>query len=154
MRFVKRIQKRIGWKGIKVVVLIFIFAIAYYFTYLTGAFFWTLFFTFLLFKIDSKYVGQAALICLVLLPFLLSVNKEAVAEQVAVYAFFLLTITVALQIAELKRNPAETIHIPVIDDTVTKIKHVLDLRGKAHVLDLRTRKYVLDLRDHIKPPKI
>ena len=154
MRWYRRIQSLLKNKGVLVAYLIVSCTVAYYYVGLTGAFFWTMFFTFLLLKIDSKYVGQAALICLVLLPFFLAVNKEAVAEQVAVYAFFLLTITVALQIAELKRNPAETIHIPVIDATVTKMKHVLDLRSRASVLDLRTKKYVLDLRDHIKPPKV
>lgn len=91
----------------QLVKIIFLLLVAGGFTYfvnLTAGFFWTVFFLFALFKLDSKYVGQAALVCLVCLPFLLALGKDPVAEQLAVYAFFLLTITVALQIIELKSS--------------------------------------------------
>ena len=72
-------------------------------TSFTTAFFCIVFLAFLLFKLDPKYAGQAALVCLVCIPPLMALQKEAQAEQIAVYAFFLLVITVALQVVELQR---------------------------------------------------
>ena len=59
---------------------------------------------FLLFKIDSKYTGQAAIACLIVIPLLQLWHREAQAEQVAVYVYFLLVITVVLQIISLARE--------------------------------------------------
>lgn len=92
---------------VKGALLLVIAILCFFFINLTGLFFWTLFFGFALFRIDSTYVGQAALVCLVFTALTNSFGKEAPAGQLAVYAFFLLCITVALQIIELKREPDE-----------------------------------------------
>jgi hypothetical protein len=132
------LQKAWSSKVLKVIFLVIVAAGFTYFINWTAGFFWTVFFAFALFKIDSKYTGQAALVCLVCLPFLLALNKSDVAEQLAVYAFFLLVITVALQILELNRGEEKPILLPFIEKPIQKISYILDLRVKRAVLDLRT----------------
>lgn len=90
--------------NVKIVFLIIIALVLWYFVSLTAAFFWTVFIAFIIFNLDSTIIAQAALICLVMLPILLATGREGVAEQVAVYAYFLLSMTVGLQIIELKRS--------------------------------------------------
>lgn len=70
-----------------------------------AAFFFVTFAAFVLFKITAKYPAQAALVFLLIVPLLQALDRNAQAEQVAVYAYFLLVITVALQIIALKRTP-------------------------------------------------
>jgi hypothetical protein len=70
-------------------------------------FFSTLFLCFLLYKWDSRIVAAGALISLAICPMLLLLNQNVWAELMAVYAYFFLVITVALQIVEYKRHPQE-----------------------------------------------
>ncbi len=93
--------------NVKIVFLIILALVLWYFVSITAAFFWTVFIAFIIFNLDSTIIAQAALICLVMLPILLATGKEGIAEQVAVYAYFLLSMTVGLQIIELKRNPQD-----------------------------------------------
>ena len=67
------------------------------------AFFWSLFLAFLFFAWDSRYVGALAILALTACPILLSLDLQEYAEQMAVYAYYLLVITVVLQIIEYKR---------------------------------------------------
>ena len=84
-------------------------AIAFlFFVSVTTAFFFVVFAAFLLFKIDAKYTGQAAIVCLIFIPLLQLWHREAQAEQVVVYVYFLLVITVVLQIVALTREPKQT----------------------------------------------
>ena len=90
------------------------------------AFFWTLFAAFVFFNINAKYTGQGAIALLILVPLLQALDRNAQAEQVAVYAYFLLVITVAVQLIELKRFPnkalAEPNEAPQSQETV-ELKH-------------------------------
>ncbi len=107
---------KLGFLALLAVVLLFVVGFE-------GAFFWVLFASFILFTIDSKYTGQAALLCLIVTPILLALGKTAQAEQVAVYAFFLLVITVAVQMVDLKRNHTEVEDVvltPLTPEVVAK----------------------------------
>jgi len=70
------------------------------------AFFWTLFLIWAVFRLDARIIGVGALTLLIMIPITLSLPLyEWMAEQLAVYVFYLLSITVALQMIELWRNP-------------------------------------------------
>ncbi len=58
------------------------------------------------FRLDSRMVAGSALALLVLIPVLLATDNQDKAEQFAVYVFFLLSITVVLQILETLREPS------------------------------------------------
>ena len=63
-----------------------------------------LFCFFLFFKYDSRYIAVMALMSLASCPFLLIFKKELAAEQMAIYAYYFLVMTVILQIAEYRRE--------------------------------------------------
>ena len=77
----------------------------YYYLGLMASFFWGVFILFALFDFDNRIVGWFAILCLVACPIYLWAKQDAIAEQIAVYAFFFLVITVTLQIIELVRFP-------------------------------------------------
>lgn len=58
------------------------------------------FFAFLLYKWDSRIPAAGALVSLTTCPILLSFDMQAYAEQMAVYAYYFLVITVLLQMAD------------------------------------------------------
>ena len=119
--------------NIKIIVLIILALALWYFVSLTAAFFWTIFVGFAIFKLDSTIVAQAALVCLVMLPILLATGKDGVAEQVAVYAYFLLAMTVGLQIIELKRNPEE----PSESTSLQSVIPMLKVKLKKSISDVK-----------------
>ncbi len=90
------------WRGLIALAL----AIGAYFVWgLSSSLLWLLFLLFLVYKWDNRIIGVFALISLATCPFLLSLKKEALAETMAVYAYFFLVMTVVLQIVEYKRHP-------------------------------------------------
>jgi hypothetical protein len=72
---------------------------------LSAGLLWFLFLIFALYGWESRIICVMALLCLATCPFLLHFKKDILAEQVAVYAFFFLVMTVVLQIIEYKRHP-------------------------------------------------
>lgn len=70
----------------------------------TGAFFTSIFLAWLVFRLDSRIIAGVAIVFLVCIPILLSMGLETRAEEIAVYVYFLLVITVVLQIAEYIRD--------------------------------------------------
>jgi hypothetical protein len=94
-------------KKIYSIFLIILFIILFWKISLTAAIFWNLFFIFLFFKYDSRYVAAMALMSLASCPFLLIFKKEPAAEQMAIYAYYFLVMTVVLQIAEYRRESKE-----------------------------------------------
>ncbi len=66
---------------------------------------WLLFLLFLVYEWENRIIGVLALIALATCPFLLSFNQNTLAEQMAVYAWFFLVMTVALQLVEYRRHP-------------------------------------------------
>ncbi len=74
---------------------------------LESIFFIAVFLSFLLYAWDSRILAACALASLASCSFLLSFNQNALAEQMAVYAYFFLVMTVALQIVEYKRHQNE-----------------------------------------------
>lgn len=69
------------------------------------AFFWTIFLIWTAFGLDSRVIGYGAITLLVMIPITLSIELyEWMSEQLAVYVFYLLCITVTLQAIELFRE--------------------------------------------------
>jgi hypothetical protein len=66
---------------------------------------WMLFFSFLFYGWESRIIAGLALLFLLSCPFLLAYKESDLAEQMAVYAYYFLVMTVTLQIADLKRAP-------------------------------------------------
>jgi hypothetical protein len=90
------------WRGLIVLAL----AVGAYFLWgISSALLWLLFLLFLVYEWENRIIASLALICLASCPFLLSFNNNTLAETMAVYAFFFLVMTVALQIIEYKRHP-------------------------------------------------
>jgi len=72
---------------------------------LSSGLLWFLFLSFVLYDWDNRVIGVMALISLASCPFLLQFKQDAIAENMAVYAFFLLVMVVVLQLIEYKRRP-------------------------------------------------
>mgnify|MGYP001619711074 CR=1 FL=1 len=53
-----------------------------------------------------RVIAAGALVSLASCPFLLIVGEDSFAEQMAVYAYYFLVMTVVLQIIEFKRSPS------------------------------------------------
>jgi hypothetical protein len=66
---------------------------------------WMIFFTFLLYKWDSRILVGVVLAFLASCPILLIFKKEDIAEQMAIYAYCFLAMTVVLQVVEFKKHP-------------------------------------------------
>lgn len=101
------------------------------------AFFWMIFFIWWTFRLDSRIVGIAALLFLVMIPVLLATGQETRAEQLAVYTFFLLVITVALQIIQLIREDRRAAKKAV---PKTPAEPVEETPAPTHVLNLKGRR--------------
>lgn len=65
-----------------------------------AAMLWGLFLGFLFFRLDKRILGSIAIMFLATCPFLLAFSKTNLAEQAAVYAYYLLVMSVILQIVE------------------------------------------------------
>ncbi len=87
------------------IILIIVSIICGVFWGISAGLLWFLFLAFALYDWDNRAIGVIALISLTSCPFLLSFKQDAMAETMAVYAYFLLVMTVALQIIEYKRHP-------------------------------------------------
>jgi len=72
---------------------------------LSAGLLWFLFLAFAFYDWDNRIIGVMALISLASCPFLLQFKQDVYAEQMAVYAFFFLTMVVTLQLIEYKRHP-------------------------------------------------
>lgn len=80
---------------------------AYWLWGLSPAMLWLLFLLFLVYEWENRIIGVLALLALAACPALLSLGQNARAETMAVYAYYFLVMTVALQIAEYKRHPSD-----------------------------------------------
>lgn len=78
---------------------------AFYLWGISSALLWLLFLSFLVYEWENRIIAFFALISLASCPFLLSFKQDAMAETMAVYAYFFLVMTVVLQIIEYKRHP-------------------------------------------------
>ena len=92
------------WQG---VVTIFLTAGTYWLWGPNAAILWFLFLAFLLYDWDNRVIGTFAILSLITCPVLLSFNQSALAETMAVYAYYFLVMTVVLQIVEFKQHPNE-----------------------------------------------
>lgn len=66
---------------------------------------WFVFLAFAFYDWENRVIGVAAILCLVSCPILLQLKLDDQAETMAVYAYFFLAMTVALQLIEFKRFP-------------------------------------------------
>jgi len=71
---------------------------------LTASLNWLIFLAFLFYGWESRIVAGGALIFLITCPILLAFHQDALAETMAVQAYLFLTMTVILQVVELKRK--------------------------------------------------
>lgn len=91
-------------ESLKILLLALFIGLLWLFSDFVFAFFVSIFVIFVFYKFDSAIIGKAALLCLVGIPVLLYLKRDEAAEQLAVFTFFLLSITVILQIIELRRD--------------------------------------------------
>jgi len=68
---------------------------------------WMLFLSFLFYGWESRVIAAFALLALMSCPFLLIYKRDALAETMAIYAYYFLVMTVVLQITEYKGCPEE-----------------------------------------------
>ena len=110
--FLSRIKKGMGdVKKNRQYGILFLMIIALMFIWqfsLESIIFITLFIAFTLYRWDSRIVTSGALISLASSLFLLIVKRDALAEQMTVYAFYFLAMAVALVIIEYKRSPEKS----------------------------------------------
>lgn len=93
------------WK--RGILSLFIAGLFFWWAGVSAGLLWLLFLLFLVYEWENRVIGVLALLALASCPFLLSFNQNALAEQMAVYAYFFLVMTVVLQIIEYKRRPEE-----------------------------------------------
>ncbi|HBU06562.1 MAG TPA: hypothetical protein DEB09_00590 [Candidatus Magasanikbacteria bacterium] len=89
----------------KTLAVVFIFALLEWFWGFEASFFITLFFLFLLLKLESRILIFFALLFLLSCPFFLFANDTSQAEQMAVYAYYLLFIGTVLALVESHNDP-------------------------------------------------
>ncbi len=87
-------------RTIRIIAVAMILAL-WFWTSATTAFFWTIFLIWAAWRLDARWVGIVALMLLIVLPILLALGQDVWAELLAVYVYFLMTITVALQAIDL-----------------------------------------------------
>lgn len=88
---------------IKVIGLVVV-ALLWFYVPPETALLWSVFLIWLTFRLDERILGGIAILFLICIPVLLALGHDARAEQMAVYVFFLLCMTVALQIFNLVRG--------------------------------------------------
>jgi len=93
-------MKRLTLKFLYLIILTTLFVILFWKVSLTGAIFWTLFFTFLLFKLNIRLIAIFTLTLLISCPILIIFKKESIAGQMAIYVYYFLVMAVVLQIVE------------------------------------------------------
>ncbi|MFZ2832204.1 MAG: hypothetical protein WAZ40_03565 [Minisyncoccia bacterium] len=104
MSLLRLIQKDITTKKKRGVVLLLVVALIWFYLGMNAGLLWALFLSFALYQWENRIIGVLALATLVSCPFLLSFKQDALAEQMAVYAYYFLVMTVVLQIMELRRE--------------------------------------------------
>jgi len=92
---------------IKSLIILLVFVLLALLVNFTAAFFWSLFLAFLIMRLDNRIFIAAALICLIICPFLLLFKYQLWSEQVAVWAYYFLALGVILQIIEFILEPQE-----------------------------------------------
>lgn len=123
--------------------------VIFFFASFTNAFFWTIFLVWLAFRLDSRIVAGVAIAFLLFIPGLLAFGQEVRAEQFAVYVFFLLVITVALQIVEFWRDrgvvevgvPAEVVEPEEAVEDSEEVVALVPPRPRKTMDGIRPRRY-------------
>lgn len=85
--------------------------IAWFFMPGVYTFFVTIFIFWAVFRLDSRIIAAVTLLFLMVVPLFLLVGNQQRANQMAVYVFSLLVVTVALQTVELVTEPRQKITI-------------------------------------------
>ena len=99
--------RKIARKPLSMLIISAVFVCIYYFWGVTLAIWASLFAVFMIYGIDSRFIGIVALIQLIMVPFFLIIEDEVNAEKVVQKTYFYLVFTVLLQIIEqIKQNIA------------------------------------------------
>lgn len=99
--------RRVARRPLRMVTVLALAGAAGWYWGISAGLLWGLFLFFALYRLDSRVVGSLAIVTLVVCPVLLSLGSEwgdTTAEEVAVYAYFFLVMTVVLQILEYRRQ--------------------------------------------------
>ncbi len=91
-------------RWIRGVILVVAFGLIWKLLGLEAGVLWLLFLAFAFYDWDNRVIGVMALVALASCPFLLMWKEDKIAEEMAVRAFFLLTMTVVLQVVEYGRG--------------------------------------------------
>ncbi|MCK4781691.1 hypothetical protein KAS79_02055 [Candidatus Parcubacteria bacterium] len=114
----------------KALVVVFIFWFLVWHWGFEASFFITLFFLFLLLRLDCRILIFFALLFLISCPFYLILGKEFRAEQMAIYAYYLLFIGVILALIECKRQPEDFEEFEKIDKEKAKAASKTEIKKK------------------------
>lgn len=102
-----KVEKDIISKKYLTILLLVVFGlIAWRFSW-ESAILWVVFLAFLIYRWESRLLAGAALIFLAICPFYLYYQYDDIAEQMAIYAYFLLVMFVVLEIIEFVRTKNE-----------------------------------------------
>ncbi|MCX6759622.1 MAG: hypothetical protein NT012_03620 [Candidatus Nealsonbacteria bacterium] len=102
----KKTRKDISRKKLHTILLIIILTLLLMWKFsIETVILWMIFFTFLLYKWDSRILVGVVLAFLASCPILLVFKKEDIAEQMAIYAYCFLAMAVILQVVEFKKHP-------------------------------------------------
>ena len=104
LKIFRKVKEDIKTKETQSSVLLLAFTAIWIFLGLNAALLWLLFLAFAFYDWDNRVVGVLAVFTLMTCPILLQFKQDAYAETMAVYAYFFLVMTVALQIIEYKRH--------------------------------------------------
>lgn len=105
LKLFKLIKKDVLTKKKQGVILIIVSVSIGIYSGLSAGLMWFLFLSFAFYDWDSRVIGVLALVSLTSCPFLLEFKQDVIAEQMAVYAFFFLSMVVMLQLIECRRHP-------------------------------------------------
>jgi len=87
------------------IVLLMVVAGVVYFAGVKAGILWFLFLSFALYDWDNRIIGSFGIVSLISCPFLIQLNYEVYAENMAVNAWFFMVIFVALQMINFIRHP-------------------------------------------------
>jgi len=101
IKIFKRTKEDIINKKVYTVLLIVIFGLLFWKFAFKVAILWTIFWLFLFYNWEDRVLAGIALVLLVGCPIFLITGRKVIAEQIAIYAYYFIVMTVALQIAKL-----------------------------------------------------
>ncbi len=98
-------RRKLGYIFLIPIIILFLGITISFFVGARGGVLWAMFFAFIVYGWDNRIPAALALICLSVCPLFIELDMNDRAENIAVWAFFFLTMTVALQLIDMFRHP-------------------------------------------------